>query len=182
MVELKNWKFMLNDKVLQEGVLPESLKQSLILLIERFPNSVSPPKDLSEFEDRLMELMDELYKDTYGSEYFLNPDKYLKRDPTFDNLIKIGIEHEKRSKGKLLLINQDSKSPYQFLKEALEDDYPFSKHAQNYIGIYLDRSTTTYPKKRSLGVQAAAQVLWFERKGSISSIKEMRQEIWKHKS
>jgi len=46
--------------------------------------------------------------------------------------------------------------------------------------VCTDYSSVTIPQRRIIGVQAAAQVLWYLKRGEIPYTTEMRKEIWRH--
>lgn len=147
------------------------------------PKNVTPPKDYREFEDRIVVVLERLLERMFGLVYHLDFDERttLQKDASIDNLIEIGIKIEKKYKGKPIIINEQLNC-FGFLKTALEKNYPFSQYAQDFLGIQIDFSDLSVPKRRVIGVQAAAVVLWFEKKGQISSTQQMRKEIWENKA
>lgn len=182
MAKSKKMKFLWKGKKLRERVLPAPLKQCLKLAIERAPKSVNPPKDLAEFENRLVEFLMEAQKNTFGLAYYLDFDDRttLKKDSSYENLINIAIKYENKHGNRPVLLNEyvDCKS---FLKLALEKGYPFSKHAQEFLGISVVRLDLDKGKMHKMAIQAAAQIKWFLKGDAISTQKEMRMEILKDK-
>lgn len=178
MAKSNEWKFMLGGKKLKEVEVPASLEQCLKLAIERAPKPVNPPKDLAEFENRLMEFLTEVQMTTFGLAYYLDFDdrKTLKKDCSYENLIDIAIKYEKKHGNRPVLLNgyTDCKG---FLKLALEKGYPFSKHAQVFLGISMVRLDLDKNKMHKIAVQAAAQIKWFLKGSAIPTQKEMRLEI-----
>lgn len=169
-------KFKKNNK----SLLPKSIKKYYDILLEgmlmRANEPVDSPKNLQEFVSRVDKILEESFERNFGFQHYLKDRKYIKSNPTIENLIKVECDLEKQRRGEILVINQDLDG-YKFLKLALERNYPFTVRAQHFLGIFIDRSKITKPQKLTIGIQAAAQVLWFIKKEIILSIKGMRENL-----
>lgn len=135
--------------------------------------SIEPPKTLQEFEDRLGDIFVALIKHYFGVAYYVYPTSKLTNSASIENLIKIANQVEKfsdRRKSESIDIPLDC---YLFLKKTLESNFRFSKLDQDLLGMVIDRTNLTKPKKRMIAVQCAVQVLWYLEKDAIPTIEAM---------
>ena len=146
---------------------------------QKTESAFGPPKDLREFEDRLLDLLEYYYKSYFGLAYYLDFDerKRLEKNTSFENLIDIALKCERKGPS---VINIQLEC-YEFLKMALEKNFPFSERAQNLLGLHLDLSELTMPQKDIIAVQSVAQVLWYLEKSEIPSIEAMVEKRLKNR-
>ena len=94
----------------RKSLLPKAAEQFYDLILEEMisksEEKVDPPKDLQEFEDRLSKLVEERFERNLGLQHYLQNRKYIKSEPTVENLIEIECELEKQSLNGVLIINQ----------------------------------------------------------------------------
>jgi hypothetical protein len=137
--------------------------------------SIEPPKHLGEFEDRLMKLLDCLYQGYFGIAYYLDFDerRTLEKNVSYKNLIDIAIKCATKGPS---VVNVQFEC-YEFLKMALEKNFPFSPLAQSLLGLSLDLSDLTKPKQDVIAVQCASQVLWYLKKSNIPKIVTMKDKL-----
>lgn len=149
---------------------------------KRYANEpVDPPFSFVEFHKRLVQVMEKSFERNFGLQQYIENRKAIKCNPSIETLIEVECELEKQRIDGILIINHKF-DPYQFLKLALERNYPFTLREQYFLGIFTSRSKITKLQKTQIGIQAAAQVLWFEKKEAISTIKEMREIIFNKNS
>lgn len=167
---------------------PYILESSHLRKNDGWPEFLGPPKHLEEFENRLRMCIDILTSEFLGKGYYLDVDerKTIQKDFSLENLIETAILSEKKCSYKELtkkeLFSNKNQDSYSFLKKTLERKFPFSETIQACLGIPIDLSGISLPEKRTIAVQAAAQVLWFYKKGLIALVPQMRVEIWNNKS
>lgn len=157
-----------------ESIFSEELSLQHQLEAQNPDPSIEPPNHLGEFEDRLMKLLDH-FQQYFGIAYYLDfgAKKRLKKDVSNKNLIDIAINHATRGPS-VINLHLDC---YEFLKMALEQNFPFSLLAQSHLGLSLDLSDLTKPKQNVIAVQCASQVLWHHGKSSIPNIAAMKDKL-----
>lgn len=186
MAEKKKWKTMCNGKV-EEGVkLPEPVRQAYGVMLEgmlkHMHEPLDPPKDFADFQIRVMKFFEEAFEQMFGWQHYIK-DQNLRGGPTIDNFLRASKALEKQSIGGISMLNlEELFDGYKYLKLALEKGYNFTLRSQYYLGFFINKTKINNPQRQTIGVQAAAQILWYLKKGNIPFATEMRKEIWHHKS
>jgi len=151
-------------------------------------SEMGPPKSLEEFNKRLKSVVGDLFEETYGLSYHVGfSEKRLLNEVSNRNMIEIWKKLEsfnikecnrKLSDGNGHYSKCFRENPKSFLKEALEENFPFLKVTQKHLGIYIDRSGITLPEKNKITVQIAAQIIMSEEEKPVSwTLAELRRQI-----
>lgn len=137
---------------------------------------IKPPKDLSEFEDRLGVFLLELQNLFFGISYEIEDGKTLKRDMSPESLVDILLVYEKRLQKDASLPSKTLKI-YSILKLFLEKDVYLFEMDSYLLGVERDRSGLSLPQKNVIAVQCASQVLWCLEGSRIPGPRAMRSKL-----
>lgn len=167
---------ILDDKgrEISKGQIAEMLAG--MLAPKNLPIKCEPPKNLQEFEDRLMNYCLEVNESSFGLDHEILPGKILKKeDMGTDLMVKVLQELEKRES----VVSNRVIDTYSFLKGVLEKDASLFGKDVYLIGLNRDRSGISEPKKNQIAVQAASQIGWFLDGTECNSIEKMTTRLLK---
>ncbi len=160
-----------------ERMLIEANKEGMVMKDNK---PVDSPQNLQDFESILYELLQASFNRNFGFQHYLKDIKYIKTNPTIEDLIQVECDLNKQKINTILGgMSRHYLDGYKFLKLALERNYPFTLREQHLLGVFPDHLPIRKQQKLQIGIQAAAQALWYKKGSSIPSIQAMKEEIWR---
>lgn len=126
----------------------------------------SAPNNLQEFEDRLIQLLDDL-----DNNIIFDPNcKKIKNINSLDYGTHRQILDNYSSSP---IFSEQIISPYKFLKSVLESNTSLNGKDYYYLGVHRHGSILSKPEKNKIAVQCAAQIIWHFYKNTFPTIESM---------
>lgn len=167
----------LDEDSLDWSLIEKSSIKPSAHLIEMTQHNLNYPKG---FWERVLEVLENLRNSCFGLTYDMLSKKMLPRNKDNKTLIEALCYIDKYRKENKNLLPAEILDIYEFLKLVLEDDAPlfgYEEYIFSPLGIQRDLSGISKTRKRTIAVQAVAQILWHIEKNNIPTIAAMRRKL-----